>query len=311
MQFGYQNPSFTWPSGEYTIWEETKKTALWAEASGFDSFWLMDHFIQLPGLGKPDQPFLEGWTGLAALAAVTGKIRLGALVIGAPYRNPAMVAKMASSLDIISRGRLFFGYGAGWFQTEFDQYGFEFVEPAYKRIKAMREALIVIKKMWTETRASFEGEYHTIREAICEPKPVQKPHPPILIGGSGEKYTLRYLAELGDACNFFGNFEQVQHKLDVLRGHCADLGRDYDEILKTKYESCFIRETAAEIEAIPWTAEFNQGGLGLAGSPDQIVERFNRWRNQGIDYIILTARQNDEETKRLLAEKVLPAYSAA
>ena len=307
MQFGYQNPSFKWPSGEYAVWEETKKTALWAEESGFDSFWLMDHFVQLPMLGPEDEPFLEGWTSIAALAAVTSKIRLGTLVTGAPYRNPALLAKMASSIDIISQGRLFFGYGAGWFQSEFDQYGYEFVEPPYKRIKAMREALIIIKKMWTEARASFEGEYHAVREAILEPKPVQKPHPPILIGGGGEKFTLRYVAELGDACNLFGPFEEVQRKLNVLREHCTDLKRNYDEILKTKYEVYFVRETAAEVEAMPWTAEFNQSGFGLAGSVEQVIERINRWGDHGIDYIILAAAQNDEETKQLLAKKVLPA----
>ncbi|MDX1524379.1 MAG: LLM class F420-dependent oxidoreductase, partial [Anaerolineae bacterium] len=283
MQFGYQNPSFIWPSGEYAIWEETKKTALWAEASGFDSFWLMDHFIQLPGLGPADEPFLEGWSTVAALAAVTSTIRLGTLVTGAPYRNPALLAKMAATIDIISQGRLFFGFGAGWFDTEFKQYGFEFVEPPYKRIQAMREALLIIKKMWTEERASFEGDYYTIREAILEPKPVQKPHPPILIGGSGEKYTLRYLAELGDACNLFGSVEEVQHKLAVLRDHCAEVGRDYDDILKTKYEIYFIRNTVAEIEALPWTAEFNQSGYGLAGSVEQVVERINRWAEAGVD----------------------------
>ena len=309
MQFGYQNPSFKWPSGEQAIWEETKKAALWAEASGFDSFWLMDHFIQLPGMGAADEPFLEGWTGLAALAAVTSRIKLGTLVTGAPYRNPALLAKMAASIDIISRGRLIFGYGAGWFKDEFNQYGYEFVEPPYKRIKAMREALIIIKKMWTEERASFEGEYYTIREAICEPKPVQQPHPPILIGGSGEKYTLRYLAELGDACNIFGDFETVQGKLNVLREHCADLGRNFDDILKTKYEMYFIRETTAEIEAMPWTAEFNQSGFGLAGSVEQVIARIRHWAELGIDYITLSSPQNDEETKRLLAEKILPAFS--
>lgn len=308
MQFGYQNPSFNWPSGEYAIWEETKKTALWAEASGFDSFWLMDHFVQLPQVGAIDEPFLEGWTTLAALAAVTSKIRLGTLVTGAPYRNPALLAKMAAGIDIISQGRLFFGYGAGWFDTEFRQYGFEFVEPPYKRIQAMREALMIIKKMWTETKASFEGEYYSIREAILEPKPVQKPHPPILIGGGGEKYTLRYLAELGDACNFFGGYDDVKQKLDVLRSHCIDLGRDYDEILKTKYEFYFLRETVAEVEALPWTTEFNKGGFGLAGSADQVIERINRLADLGMEYITLSVPQNDEETKRLLAEKVLPLY---
>jgi F420-dependent oxidoreductase-like protein len=306
LKFGYQNPSFNWPSGEYAIWEETKKAALWAEASGFDSFWLMDHFIQLPMIGAADEPFLEGWTGLAALAAVTSKIRLGTLVTGAPYRNPALLAKMATSIDLISQGRLFFGYGAGWFQTEFEQYGYEFVEPPYQRIKAMREALIIIKKMWIEDRASFEGEFYTVNEAILEPKPVQKPHPPILIGGGGEKYTLRYLAELGDACNLFGDYQTVQGKLDILQEHCADVGRDYDEILKTKHESLFIRETAAEIDAMPWTAEFNQAGFGLAGSVEQVLERINRWAGMGIEYITLSVPQNDEETKQLLAEKVLP-----
>lgn len=309
MQFGYQNPSFKWPSGEHEIWEETKKAALWAEANGFDSFWLMDHFIQLPMVGAADEPFLEGWTSIAALATVTNTIRLGTLVTGAPYRNPALLAKMAASIDIISQGRLFFGYGAGWFQTEFDQYGYEFVEPPYKRIKAMREALIIIKAMWTEERASFEGETYTIREAICEPKPVQQPHPPILIGGSGEKYTLRYLAELGNACNLFGGHEVVKHKLDVLREHCQDLGRDYDEILKTKYEVYFLRETVAEVEAMPWTAQVNEGGFGLAGTPEQAIQRINQFADIGIDYIILSVPQNDEETKQLLIEKVLPHFA--
>jgi F420-dependent oxidoreductase-like protein len=308
MQFGFQNPSFKWPSGEYEIWEETKKAALWAEANGFDSFWLMDHFIQLPMLGEADEPFIDGWTGLAALAAVTGKIRLGTLVTGAPYRNPALLAKMAATIDVISQGRLFLGYGAGWFDAEFKQYGYEFVEPAYKRIKAMREALIIIKKMWTEARASFKGEYYSIDEAILEPKPVQKPHPPILIGGGGEKYTLRYLAELGDACNLFGGYEDVQQKLDVLRSHCAEVGRDYDDILKTKYEVYFIRETAAEVEAMPWTGQFNQSGFGLAGSVEQLLERVNRLADLGIEYITLSVTQNDEETKQLLAEKVLPVF---
>jgi F420-dependent oxidoreductase-like protein len=308
MQFGYQNPSFNWPSGEYAIWEETKKAALWAEESGFDSFWLMDHFIQLPMLGEADEPFIEGWTGLAALAAVTSKIRLGTLVTGAPYRNPALLAKMAATIDIISQGRLFFGYGAGWFDAEFKQYGYEFVEPAYKRIKAMREGLIVIKKMWTEDRASFEGEYYSINEAILEPKPVQQPHPPILIGGGGEKYTLRYLAELGDACNLFGGYEDVQQKLAILRGHCAEVGRDYDDILKTKYEVYFVRETAAEVEAMPWTDQFNQSGFGLAGSVEQVLQRISRLADLGIEYITLSVAQNDEETKQLLAQKVLPAF---
>ncbi len=307
MKFGYQNPSFKWAGGERTIWEETKKAALWAEANGFDSFWLMDHFIQLPMIGAADEPFLEGWSGLAALAAVTSKIRLGTLVTGNPYRNPALLAKMAANIDIISNGRLFFGFGAGWFKDEFDQYGYKFVEPAYKRIKAMREALIIIKKMWTEERASFEGEYYTIQEAILEPKPVQNPHPPILIGGSGEKYTLRYLAELGDACNLFGDFDTVRQKLDILRGHCADVGRDYSEILKTKYEVYFIRETAAEVEAMPWTSQISEGGFGLAGSVGQIIERVQQLGDIGIEYITLSVPMNDEETKRLLVEKVLPA----
>ena len=307
MQFGYQNPSFKWPSGEYAIWEETKKAALWAEANGFDSFWVMDHFIQLPMLGAADEPFMEGWSTIAALAAVTSKIRLGTLVTGVPYRNPALLAKMISTIDIISQGRVFPGIGAGWFDTEFNQYGYEFVEPPYKRIKAMREALIVMKKMWTEERASFEGEFYTIREAMLEPKPVQKPHPPILIGGGGKNYTLRYLAELGDACNLFGGFDAVQESLNALKQHCADLGRDYDEILKSKYDVYFVRETAAEIEAIPWTAQINDGGFGMAGSVEQVIDRINTLSGMGIEYITLAAAGNDEETKKLLTEKVMPA----
>jgi len=308
MKFGYQNPSFKWPAGEYAIWDETKKAALWAEQSGFDSFWLMDHFMQLPMVGEIDEPFMEGWTGLAALAAVTSTIKLGTLVTGNPYRNPALLAKMAATIDIISNGRLIFGFGAGWFQPEFEQYGFEFAEPAATRIKAMREALIVIKKLWTEERASFAGEYYTIKEAILEPKPRQKPHPPILIGGGGEKFTLRYLAELGDACNLFGDFEGVTHKLKVLKGHCDDLNRDFAEITKTKYEPYFLRETVAEIETNPLAVRMNQGGMGFAGTPEQIVERIERWAELGIEIITLSIPMNDEESKQLLAKTVLPIF---
>jgi F420-dependent oxidoreductase-like protein len=187
-------------------------------------------------VGAPDEPVLEGWTVLAGLAAVTGRIRLATLCTAVGYRNPAHLAKIAASVDLISRGRLTLGIGAGFFANEYKQYGWEFPPQPATRIRQMEEAVQLILKMWTEPRTTFHGRYFHVEDAILEPKPVQKPRPPVMIAGGGEQMTLRAVARLADACNIVdGDVAEVRHKFDVLRRHCDAVGRDYDTIEKTPH----------------------------------------------------------------------------
>ena len=185
---------------------------------------------------------LEGWTTISALAGVTTKIKLGTLVTGIIYRHPSILAKMGATLDVISKGRLFMGIGAGWNEEESLAYGIASSFPSNReRLDRLEEAIQIIRKMWTdEPTATFTGKYYQIKTAYCNPKPIQRPSPPILVGGAGEKRTLEIVAKYADACNLFGSSETVKRKLDVLKEHCKKVGRDYDSILKTKLGSVII-----------------------------------------------------------------------
>ena len=237
MQFGLQHPNFNFDydgRDASQIIDSLKKLATKAENLSFDSFWVMDHFHQISMVGKQDEPMLEGWTTLSVLAGITSKIKLGTLVTGAIYRHPSVLAKMAATLDVLSKGRLFMGIGAAWNQEESLAYGIPF-PPNKERLLRLEEAIQIIRKMWTEEpAANFNGKYYQIRNAYCNPKPLQKPSPPIMIGGTGERQTLKLVAKYADACNLFGSLETVKRKLSVLREHCKSVGRDYDSILKTK-----------------------------------------------------------------------------
>src|SRR3989454_7069708 len=190
MKFGIHNSSWLDRPDPADAFEAVKAKAQWAEDHGF--------------VGAPDEPVLEGWTVLAGLAAVTGRIRLATLATAVGYRNPAHLAKIAASVDVISRGRLTLGIGAGFFEDEYKQYGWEVPPPPATRIRQMEEAVQLILKMWTEPRTTFHGRYFHVEDAILEPKPVQKPHPPVMIAGGGEQMTLRAVARLADACNIVG-----------------------------------------------------------------------------------------------------------
>jgi len=237
MQFGLQKPIFTFDyRGHDTsqIVDSIKKLATSAENNGFDSFWVMDHFHQIPMIGKPEEPMLESWTTLSMLAGLTTKIKLGTLVTGIIYRYPAILAKIAATLDVLIKGRLFMGIGAAWNEEESHAYGINF-PPVNERLSRLEEAIQIIRKMWTEEpSASFNGKYYQIHNAYCNPKPIQKPSPPFLVGGSGERKTLKIVAKYADACNLFGSAETVKRKLIILKEHCKTVGRDYDLILKTK-----------------------------------------------------------------------------
>jgi F420-dependent oxidoreductase-like protein len=214
------------------------------ETLGFDSFWVMDHFHQIPLVGKEDEPMLESWTTISVLAGVTSKIRLGTMMTGIIYRNPSILAKIGATLDVLSKGRLFMGIGAAWNEEESIAYGIPF--PSTKeRFLRLEEATQIIRKMWTDDPStSFNGKYYQIKNAYCNPKPVQKPSPPIMIGGAGERQTLRIVAKYGDACNLpsFGSVETVKSKLSILKEHCKSIGRDYDSILKTKLGRVVIED---------------------------------------------------------------------
>ena len=196
-----------------------------AEESGFDSVWVMDHFYQLPPLGGPSQPMLEAYTLLGALAARTTRVRLGAMVTGVTYRNPAHLAKIVTTLDVISAGRAILGIGAAWYDVEHEGLGFDF-PPAGERLDRLEEALQICRAMFREEAPTFEGRYYRIHEARNVPRPVQPGGPPILVGGGGEKRTLRLVARYADMCNIFGDAATIAHKVDVLRGHCEAVGRD-------------------------------------------------------------------------------------
>jgi F420-dependent oxidoreductase-like protein len=308
MQFGIHNPSWLFGGDPYEMFDALKRKALRAEELGYTWFSVMDHLIQIPGVGQPDEPFMEGWTVLAALAAVTSKIRLATLVTSVAYRNPALLAKMAAGVDIISRGRLTFGFGAGWYYQEYGQYGYAFPDRPAVRIRQMEEALQLITTMWSEPRATFRGKYFHVDDALLEPKPVQRPHPPIMIGGSGEQLTLRVLARRGDACSLFGDPGTVQHKFDVLRRHCETEGRDFNAIERTNLTSLLLARSEAELAAKRQRLGVPDQFRGYALTTSQAVELIGRYRDVGVQLFIFSTVKNDAETLELLASEVMPHF---
>ena len=308
MKFGIHNPSWRFAGEPTDLFAGLAARAQWAENNGFTWYSVMDHLVQIPIVGPPDEPFMEGWTALAGLAAVTKKIRLATLVTSAAYRNPALLARIAAGVDHISGGRLTFGFGAGWFQGEYQQYGYEFPpEPAY-RIRQMVEGLRLIKAMWTQDRTTFHGQWFHAENAILEPKPTQRPHPPIMIGGSGETMTLRAVARHADACNLFGDPDTIRHKLTILRQHCERNGRDYDEIERTNTISLLLGRTDADVAAKAARLDAGTYFKGLTGTVARATDLIGKYRDAGIQLIISSAYRNDFETQELLAAEIIPQF---
>ncbi len=310
MKFGIHNPSWLFGSDPYEIFEEVKRKAQWCDQHGFAWFSVMDHLIQIPGVGAPEEPFMEGWTTLSALAAVTKNIRLATLVSSVAYRNPALLAKMAATIDILSRGRLNFGIGAGWYWQEYQQYGYVFPEKPAIRIRQMEEAIKLILAMWTQETANFQGKYFHIENAVLEPKPVQKPHPPIMIGGSGEQLTLRVLARLGDMCNIFGGPDTVKQKLDVLRRHCETEGRDFNTIERTNLTSILLARDEASLKIKREALGIAPDARGFIMTIPQAVDLVGKYQDVGVQMFITSIVKNDRETLELLAGEVMPHFKA-
>jgi F420-dependent oxidoreductase-like protein len=204
-----------------------------ADEGGVTTLTMMDHWFQMEDLGGPAEPMLEGYTSLGFLAGRTERLQLGLLVTGATYRHPGLLAKVVTTLDVLSSGRALLGLGAAWYEREHRALGVPF-PPVAERFERLEETIRICRQMWSDDDGPFDGEHYRLAETICTPSPVQAGGPPLLVGGVGERKTLRLVAQYADACNLFlAPPEEIAHKLDVLRGHCDDVGRDYDEIAKT------------------------------------------------------------------------------
>ena len=233
MRIGIHYANFTHPDWEHRLRDRLTETARVADEGGVAMFTVMDHYFQMEALGGPPMPMLEGYTTLGYLAGRTEKVRLGLLVTGTTYRWPGLLAKIATTLDVLSQGRAVLGIGAAWYDREHAGLGVPFPSTS-ERFERLEETLQVVRQMWSDDDGPFEGKHFQLAETVCVPPPVQQPRPPILIGGGGERKTLRLVAQYADACNLFrSDVEGIRHKLDVLRRHCDDVGREYDEIEKT------------------------------------------------------------------------------
>ncbi|MFL6137841.1 MAG: TIGR03560 family F420-dependent LLM class oxidoreductase [Frankiaceae bacterium] len=278
-----------------------------AEASGFDSLWTMDHVHQIASVGDREEPILEAYTTLAALAAVTSSARLGVLVSACGFRNPALLAKMVTTIDIISGGRAILGIGAGWHEEECRAYGIDF-PPARERLARLAEAVQVCRAMLTERAPRFTGTYYRVDEPLNVPGPVSSDGPPILIGGGGERVLIPLVARLGDACNFFGGPATVRHKIEVLERACAAAGRDSREISRTWLGTAIVtgserqlQEALERLGTLLGLAPSAARGLVLCGTRDEVRRQVAAYRAAGVDGMIVTVLDpSDLEHLRLV-----------
>ena len=287
IRIGLQIPNFTYPdTAPDELFEKIAAVAVAAEQSGFDTVMVMDHFYQLPLLGPPEHEMFEAYTLLGAIAARTTTAKLGTLVTGVTYRNPALLAKTVTTLDIVSSGRAIYGIGAAWNEEEHRAYGYEF-PPLKVRFEMLEDALRIAKAMFAESQSSVAGTRFSTEGAFNNPQPVRDGGPPIMIGGSGEKKTIPLIAKYGDASNFFGDVETIRHKCQVLEDACEAIGRDRSEITATRLGTLAIGETEAEVaQKASWLRErmgerYDQ--VVIAGTPEQVREKVQEFLDAGLD----------------------------
>jgi F420-dependent oxidoreductase-like protein len=287
MKFGLQVSSFTWPGGAAAIGQTLARVTRIADEVGFDSIWVMDHFFQIRGLGPPEAPMLDGQTALGFMVANSERARIGLLVGGVHYRSPGLWIKATTTLDVLSGGRAWFGIGAGWNVHESKGLGFAF-PPLGERFEWLEDTLEMAHAMWSGgsgTGARFDGRRVTATHLINSPQAISRPRVPILVGGGGERKTLRLVAQYADACNIFGRPELLRHKLAILREHCERLGRPYDEIEKTTLSNVDLERE----------------------STDEVVERFGALGDAGAQHIIFSVRGVADTTKlERIAGEVFP-----
>ncbi len=247
MRIGLQIPNFTYPGGPARLASTLADIVRAADEAGFYSVWVMDHFFQIGtadrqrGLGPPEDEMLESYTTLGYFAGLTQRVKLGALVTGVVYRYPGILVKTVTTLDVLSGGRAYFGLGAAWNERESRSLGVPFPPPG-ERIKREEETLQIALQMWSGNDSPYNGKYYHLERTLCSPMPLSKPHPPIMIGGMGEQKTLRLVAQYADACNLFARMgdDTIQHKLDVLRRHCDEVGRNYSDIERTTLNTVWL-----------------------------------------------------------------------
>jgi F420-dependent oxidoreductase-like protein len=293
-------------------WATMRDLAQAADAGPFESIWVYDHFHTIPV--PTEEATHEAWSLMSAFAAATTRVRLGQMCTCMGYRNPAYLAKVAATVDVISGGRVEMGIGAGWYEHEWRAYGYGFPEPR-ARMRMFREACEIITRMWTEDEPTFHGEHYTIDQPINEPKGVRKPHPSFWIGGSGEQVTLKLVARFADACNFAGDPETLRRKYDILRGHCETVGRDFESITRSSNRMLFPlkpgedprQATERAREAVGATYEEYLNTVEV-GTPEQLVERLQPVVDAGVNYLIAYIPEvaYDHDRLHLYAEEIIP-----
>ncbi|MBA2596933.1 MAG: LLM class F420-dependent oxidoreductase [Chloroflexia bacterium] len=279
MKMGITIPRFVTAAGDAGIGPELAAIGRDADQAGLDSLWVMDHFFQIPPVGPVTEPMLEGYSALSYLAGITERIRLGTLVTGVTYRHPGILAKTVTTLDVLSGGRAWFGIGAGWYEREHEGLGVPF-PPVSERFEMLEETIQIALQMWSGEIGPYDGKHFHLAETLCQPLPLSTPRPPIMIGGGGEKKTLRLVARYADACNLFAmpgeeGMAALTHKLDVLRAHCETEGRSYDAIEKTVIGPAAMREAhpmAMPPEAMPAFLE-QLATLGIDHYISAVVDR--------------------------------------
>jgi F420-dependent oxidoreductase-like protein len=327
IRAGFQIPNFTFPGvAPDERFERVAAMASTAEESGFDTVMVMDHFYQLPLLGPPEHEMFEAYTLLGAIAARTRTAKLGTLVTGVTYRNPAILAKIVTTLDVISKGRAFLGIGAAWFEQEHEALGVDF-PPVKERFERLEEALHICRAMFRGERPTFDGKHYRTKDAINSPAPITPGGPPIMIGGQGEKKTLRLMAEHAEMANFTSSLDEVPHKLEVLAGHCDAVGRDMADINKTVLASMVLGRTVDEASAkrdefltargLPRFADLDAGmqemfnSRMVYGDADMVGETLQRGLALGLDgfTINLPVDGHDLEQVAFAGEVVQKALS--
>jgi F420-dependent oxidoreductase-like protein len=298
MKIGLQIPNFTWPGSPENIYQKLAEIARTADETGFASLWVMDHFFQIGsrdrsmGVGPAEDEMLESYSTLSYLAGLTKNVKLGAMVTGVIYRHPGILVKTVTTLDVLSGGRAYLGIGAAWNEREAKGLGVPFPPPA-ERLQRLEETLQIAKQMWSENNGPYIGKYYQLDETLNSPQPLSKPHPPILIGGGGEKKTLRLVAQYADACNLFAQMgiDALRGKLDVLKQHCENVGRNYAEIEKTTLDTVHLAP-------------------GLMSASD-VIERCRALAGIGIQQAIFNMPNTHEITPlETFGREIIPAVAA-
>lgn len=285
MKIGLQINRFTWPHEPESIHTILKDIATTADQGGFTSIWVMDHFFQIRDLGPPEEPMLEAYTTLGFLAGITQHAMLGTMVTGVIYRYPALLIKAVTTLDVLSNGRAYFGVGAAWNEDESHALGFVF-PPLKIRFEQLEDTLQLALQMWKDDDNEFKGKQFMLPRPMNHPQAIQKPHPPILVGGGGEQKTLRLVAKYADACNLFARLgeDELKRKLNILRKHCNEVGRNYDDIEKT----------------ILYQADVDF-------KPQEVIDECKRLRELGFSHIMIgVPKMKNSDPVQKLAEKVIP-----